>query len=106
MREPIPTTNTDVDLNNIDHVPSNGTHLVSNAMLYVIDVNEAVIKMIIKGRSPTMRQMSRTPVELLRIGYLTELILILKFKFDTIDTKHQFAEMLTKGNFTRGEGQR
>ena len=29
-------------------------------MLFVVDDNEAVIKMIIKGRSPTMRHVSRT----------------------------------------------
>ena len=30
------------------------------ALLYVFEDNEAVIKMIIKGRSPTMRCVSRT----------------------------------------------
>ena len=30
------------------------------ALLYVFDDNEAVVKMIIKGRSPTMRHVSRT----------------------------------------------
>ena len=44
MRTQIPTTNTDVDLTNIDHVPSSGTHSGSNAVLYV----------------PTMRHVSRT----------------------------------------------
>ena len=60
MRRQIPTTSTNLDLINIDHVPSNGPHSGSNAMLYVIEDNEAVIKMIIKGRSPTMRHVSRT----------------------------------------------
>ena len=58
MRKPIPTTNTKPDLTNIDHVPSSGIHSGSNAMLYVFEDNEAVIKMIIKGRSPTMRHVS------------------------------------------------
>ena len=35
MRKQIPTTNTNPDLTNIDHVPSSGTHSGSNAMLYV-----------------------------------------------------------------------
>ena len=65
-RKPIPTTNTKPDLTNIDHIPSNGTHSGSNAMLYVFEDNEAVIKMIIKGRSPTMRHVS--PTGLLWIG--------------------------------------
>ena len=60
MRIPSPTTNTNPDLTNIDHVPSSGTHSGSNAMLYVSEDNEAVIKMIIKGRSPTMGHVSRT----------------------------------------------
>ena len=60
MRKLIPTTNTNPDLANIDHVPSNGTHSGSNAMLYVFEDNEAVIKMILQGRSLTMRHVSRT----------------------------------------------
>ena len=60
MRKQIPTKHTSLDLINIDHGPSNGTHSGSNAMLYVFEDNEAVNKMIIKGRSPTMRLVSRT----------------------------------------------
>ena len=60
MRKQIPTTNTNPDLTNIDHVPSSGTHSGSNAMLYVFEDHEAVIKMMIKDRSPTMRHVSRT----------------------------------------------
>ena len=58
MRQQIPTKHTNLDLTNIDHVPSNGTHSGPSAMLYVFEDNEAVIKMIIKGRSPTMRHVS------------------------------------------------
>ena len=47
-------------LNNIDCVPSNVQSLQQEALLYVFEENEAVIKMIIKGRSPTMRHVSRT----------------------------------------------
>ena len=45
---------------NIDHLPSNGTHSGSNALLYVFEDTEAVIIMIIMGRSPMMRHVSRT----------------------------------------------
>ena len=38
---------TNLDLTNIDHVPSSVTHSGSNAVLYVFEDNEAVIKMII-----------------------------------------------------------
>ena len=47
-------------LNNIDCVPSNVQFSHQEASLYVFDDNEAVMKMIIKGRSPTMRHVSRT----------------------------------------------
>ena len=47
--------------------------------------------------------MCQEPTELLLIGCLTELILILKIQIRYIDTKHQLADILTKGNFTRDE---
>ena len=48
------------DLDNVDSVPSNVQSSHQEALLYVFEDNEAVIKMIIKGRSPTMRHISRT----------------------------------------------
>ena len=60
LRETIPTMNTNLDLTNIDHVPSSGTHSGSNVVLYVFEDSEALIMMIIKGRSPVMRHVSRT----------------------------------------------
>ena len=47
-------------MENIDSVPSNVQSSRQEALLYVFEDNEAVIKMIIKGRSPTMRQGSGT----------------------------------------------
>ena len=47
-------------LNNTDCVPSNVQFSHQEALLYVFEDNEAVIKMIIKRRSPTMRHVSRT----------------------------------------------
>ena len=46
--------------NHIDCVPSNVNTSHQEALLYVFEDNEAVIKMIMKGRSPTMRHVSRT----------------------------------------------
>ena len=43
-----------------DSVPSNVQSARQKALLYVFEDNEAVIKMIIKGRSPTTRHVSRT----------------------------------------------
>ena len=80
----------------------NGTHSGSNAVLYVFEDNEAVIKIISKGRSPTMRRVSRTHRVALdwlfdRINHDS------KIQLRYIDTKHQLVDILTKGNFTRDE---
>ena len=48
------------EMNAIDRVPSNVQFSLKEALLYVFEDNEAVIKMIIKGKSPTMRHVSRT----------------------------------------------
>ena len=48
------------EMENIDSVPSNVQSSRQEALLYVFEDNEAVIKMIVKGRSPTMRHVSRT----------------------------------------------
>ena len=64
--------------------------------------NEAVIKMIIKGRSPTMRHVSRT--HRVALDWLFDRInLDPKIQIKYIDTKKQLADVLTKGNFTRDE---
>ena len=47
-------------LNNIDSVPSNVQSSRQEPLLHVFEDNEAVIKMIIKRKSPTMRHVSRT----------------------------------------------
>ena len=47
-------------MKDIDAVPSNVQSARQEALLYVFEDNEAVIKMIVKGRSPTMRHVSRT----------------------------------------------
>ena len=48
------------DLDNVDLIPSNVESSHQEALLYVFEDTEAVIKMIIKGRSPTMRHVPRT----------------------------------------------
>ena len=47
-------------MKDIDSDPSSVQSARQEALLYVFEDNEAVIKMIIKGRSPTMRHLSRT----------------------------------------------
>ena len=73
-----------------------------DAMLYICEDNEAVIKMIIKGRSSTMRHVSRT--HRVALHWLFDRInLDPKIQIKYIDTKNQLADTLTKGNFTRDE---
>ena len=89
-------------LNNIDCVPSNVQSSHQEALLYVFEDNEAVIKMIIKGRSPTMRHVSRT--HRVALDWLFDRInLDPKIQIKYIDTKNQLADILIKGNFTRDE---
>ena len=85
-------------LNNIDCVPSNVQFSHQEALLYVFEDKEAVIKMIIKGRSPTMRHVSRT--HRVALDWLFERInLDPKIQIKYIDTKNQLAVILTKGKF-------
>ena len=46
-------------LSNVDSVPTSTHSSQGESELYIFEDNEAVIKMIIKGRSPTMRHVSR-----------------------------------------------
>ena len=58
--------------------------------------------MIIKGRTPAMRHVSRT--HRVALDWLFDRInLDPKIHNKNIDTKNQFADILTKGNFTRDE---
>ena len=89
-------------LKNIDCVPSNVQSPRQEALLYVFEDNEAVIKMIIKGRSPTKRHASRT--HRVALDWLFDRInLDPKIQIKYIDTKNQLADILTKGSFTRDE---
>ena len=67
-------------MKDIDAVLSNVQSARQEALLYVFEDTEVVIKMIIKGRSPTMRHVSRTHRVALLIGCSIELIWIPKSK--------------------------
>ena len=89
-------------MQDIDSVPSNIQSANREALLYVFDDNEAVIKMIMKGRSPTMRHVSRT--HRVPLDWLFDRInLDPKIQIKCIDTKNQLADILTKGDYTRDE---
>ena len=78
----------------IDLVPSNVQSANHEALLYVFEDNEAVIKMIMKGRSPTMRHVSRT--HRVALDWLFDRInLDPKIQIKYIDTKNQLADILT-----------
>ena len=78
----------------IDSVLSNVKFSQAVAMLYLFEDTEAVIKMIIRGRSPTMRQVSRT--HRVSLDWLFDRInLDPKIQIRYIDTKHQMADKRT-----------
>ena len=86
------------DLDNVDFISSDVNSSRQEALLCVFEDNEAVIKMIIKGRSPTMRHVSRT--HRVALDWLFDRInLDSNIQIKYIDTKNQLADILTKGKF-------
>ena len=89
-------------MQDIDSVLSNVQSASQEALLHVFEDKEAVIKMIMKGRSPTMRHVSRT--HRVALDWLFDRIhLDHKIQIKYIDTKNQLADILRKENFTRDE---
>ena len=98
MKNQNPTKHANLDLNNVDHFSSNVRLSRFGAMLYVFGDNEAVIKMTIKGRSPTMRHVSRT--HRVALDWLFDRInLDPKIQNGHIDTKHQLARHIDQRYF-------
>ena len=90
------------DLDNVDFLSSNVHSSRQEALLKIFEDNEAVIKMIIKGRSQTMRHVSRIHRVALDWTFV-RIKLDTKIQIKYIDIKNQLADILTKGNFTRDE---
>ena len=89
-------------MSNVDYVPTNTHSCQGDSQLYIFEDNEAVVKMIIKGRSPTMRHVSRT--RRVALHWLFDRInLGPKIQIKCVDTKNQLADMLTKESFSRDE---
>ena len=79
-------------MKDIDSVPSNVQSARQEALLYVFEDNEAVIKKIMKGRSPTIRHVSRT--HRVALDWLLDRInLDPKIQIKYIDTKNQLADI-------------
>ena len=92
----------DTKLTKKGHVPTNTHSSERESQSYVSENNEAMIKMIIKGRSPTMRHVSRT--HRVALDWLLDRINVepmIQIKY--VDTKNQLADLLTKGSFTRDD---
>jgi len=84
---------------NVDYVPNTLPNPAGNATLVVLEDNDAVIKMLIKGRTDKMRHVSRT--HRIDLDWLFDVMRNdpgLRIKY--INTKSQVADMFTKGNFT------
>ena len=76
------------DLDNVDFIISNVQSSHQEALLYVFENNEAAIKVMKKGRSPTMRHVSRT--HRVALDWLFDRInLNPKIQIKYIDTKNQ-----------------
>ena len=95
--------NRDLDqLSHVDHVTTHAHSSQGESQLYIAEDNEAEIKMISKGRSPTMRHVTRTHRVVL--GWLFNRdTLDHQIQIKYVDTKNQLADILTKWDFTRDE---
>ena len=83
----------------VDLVPFSLPITYGRASLYALEDNEAVIKIIIKGRSPNLRHVGRT--HRVDLDWLFDRItkdpaIYVKW----VGTKEQLADILTKGSFT------
>ena len=103
IRSQIPNMHINLDLANSDHVSSNVKPSGSGAMLCVFWGQWS------RDQDDNQRQKShietrvKDPTELLWIGLCDRSNLDPKIQIRYVDTKHQLADILTKGNFTRDE---
>ena len=83
------------ELLNVDFVPCNIAEISDRAKLLIMEDNDAVIKMCMKVRAPTMRHVQRThriDVDSLLERIHTDNSIWIKY----INTKFQVADILTK----------
>ena len=83
----------------IDYVPCNLPKSKGIAKAVVLEDNDAVIKMCLKVRAPTMRHVARThrvDVDSLLERIHSDTHIVIKY----INTKLQIADIFTKGSFT------
>ena len=88
------------ELLNVDFVPTNTSELSDRCKLIIMEDNDAVIKMCVKVRAPTMRHMQRT--HRIDIDALFDIIHTDKgIWIKYINTKLQIADIFTKGAFSQ-----
>ena len=93
-----PNQYNDLELCDVEFVSSNVKSSQPRAMLYIFEDNEAVIKMIMKGRSPTIRHVSRT--RRVALDWLFDRInLDSKILIKYVDTKKPKRRRTDKGQF-------
>ena len=86
----------------VEDVPTNTFSSHNESQLCIFEDNEAVIKMIMKWRSLTMRHVSRTH----RVAhdlFFDRIKVEPKIQIKYVNTKNEFADLLTKDSFTRDE---
>ena len=82
-----------------DYVPPSLPISYGRAFLYALEDNDAVIKMIVKGRSPNLRHVGRT--HRVDLDWLFERINKDPGMFvQWVGTKEQLGDILNKGSFT------
>ena len=92
IKTKFPTQHENLDLKNVDCVPSQAKSSLFGAMLYIFEDNEAVIKVVIKGRRPTTRHVSRT--HRVALDWLFDRVnLDPQIQIKYVDTKHQLADI-------------
>ena len=87
------------ELLNVDFVPTTVPNMSSRTKMVIMEDNDAVIKMCVKIRAPTMRHMARThriDVDALFERIHAEKGMCIKY----INTKLQIADIFTKGSFS------
>ena len=84
---------------NIDYVPPSLPEISDRTSMIIMEDNDAVIKMTIKVRAPTMRHMQRT--HRIDVDSLFENIHKMQgLSIKYISTKLQIADIFTKGSFS------
>ena len=93
-----------ISLERVDWVPPSLPHVGANTRMISVRDNDAVIKMVVKARAPTLKHVART--HRIDLDWLFERLNADPSVFGRyIHTKLQIADMLTKGNFTSEQWQ-